>query len=116
MAKRKKELDGRTFDALSEAAKAKIVAEIEAEDPADRLARSKPLTREQRADWARRRKKMGRPKIGQGHRIVSVSLEAGLLKEADAYAKRHGLKRAQLVAQGLRTVMAGTERDARRSA
>jgi len=104
MVKRKKELDGRAFDALSGAEKAKIVAEIEAEDPADRLGRSKPLTREQRADW-RRRKKMGRPKIGQGHKVVSISLEAGLLKKADAYAKRHGLKRAQLVAQGLRRVI-----------
>ena len=54
MAKKKKELDGRTFDALSDTEKAKIVAGIEAEDPADRLARSKPLTREQRADWRRR--------------------------------------------------------------
>jgi hypothetical protein len=104
MAKRKKELDARTFDALSDAEKAKIIADIEAEDPADRLARSKPLTRQQRADW-RRRTKMGRPKIGQGHKVVSISLEAGLLKKADAYAKRHGLKRAQLVAQSLRTVI-----------
>jgi hypothetical protein len=108
MVKRRKELDGRTFDALSDAEKAKIVAEIEAEDPADRLARSKPLTPAQRADW-RTRKKMGRPKIGQGHKVVSISLEAGLLKKADAYAKRHGLKRAQLVAQGLRNVIGGSD-------
>ena len=59
MAKRKKELDGRIFDALSDAEKAKIVADIEAEDPAHRLARSKPLTRQHRADW-RRRKRMAR--------------------------------------------------------
>ena len=104
MAKRKKQLDGRTFDALSDTEKARIVARIEAEDPADRLARSKPLTQQQRADW-RRRKKMGRPTIGQGHKVVSVSLEAGLLKRADAYAKRHGLKRAQIVAQGIRSVI-----------
>jgi hypothetical protein len=29
----------------------------------------------------------------------------GLLKKADAYAKRHGISRAKLVAQGLQAVI-----------
>jgi hypothetical protein len=37
--------------------------------------------------------------------IVPVSTERGLLKEADSYARRHHLKRSQMVALGLRMVM-----------
>lgn len=47
----------------------------------------------------------GRPRVGDGAKIVPVSIERGLLKEADSFAKRHKLKRSQMVAQGLRLVM-----------
>jgi hypothetical protein len=47
----------------------------------------------------------GRPMVGKGAKIVPVSIERGLLKEADSFAKRHKLKRSQMVAQGLRLVM-----------
>jgi hypothetical protein len=47
----------------------------------------------------------GRPRIGKGAKIVPVSIERGLLKEVDSFAKRHKLKRSQMVAQGLRLVM-----------
>ena len=47
-----------------------------------------------------------RPADGrEGAKIVPVSIERGLLKEADSFAKRHKLKRSQMVAQGLRLVM-----------
>jgi metal-responsive CopG/Arc/MetJ family transcriptional regulator len=36
---------------------------------------------------------------------MSISIERGLLKEADSYAKRHNLKRSQMVADGLRLLM-----------
>lgn len=73
----------------------------------------KPLTAAQRALHRRAaargartaRAKMGRPKVGAGAKIVPVTIERGLLKEADAFAKRHQLKRSQMVAQGLRLVM-----------
>jgi hypothetical protein len=47
----------------------------------------------------------GRPVVGKGAKIVPVSIERGLLKEADRFAKRHKLKRSQMVAEGLRLVM-----------
>jgi hypothetical protein len=47
----------------------------------------------------------GRPMVGKGAKIVPVSIERELLKEADRFAKRHKLKRSQMVAQGLRLVM-----------
>jgi hypothetical protein len=49
--------------------------------------------------------KMGRPKVGAGAKIVPISIERGLLKRADAFAKRHRLKRSQMIAQGLQLLM-----------
>ena len=67
----------------------------------------KPLTAAQRARHKRAgaRAKAGRPKIGGGAQIVPVSIERGLLKQVDAFAERHDLKRSQMVAEGLRLVM-----------
>lgn len=47
----------------------------------------------------------GRPMVGKGAKIVPVSIERGLLKQADSFAKAHNLKRSQMVAEGLRLVM-----------
>jgi hypothetical protein len=47
----------------------------------------------------------GHPRIGQGAKIVPVSIERGLLKEVDDFARRHKLKRSQMVVEGLRLVM-----------
>jgi hypothetical protein len=67
----------------------------------------KPLTPSQRARWNKIQKGLqrGRPIIGAGAKVMSVSIERGLLEKADAFAKRHKLKRSQMVAQGLRLVM-----------
>jgi hypothetical protein len=63
----------------------------------------RPLTA---ADRALHRKARGRPTIGKGAKIVPVSIERELLTQADAFAQRHKLKRSEMVAQGLRLVMA----------
>ncbi len=63
----------------------------------------KPLTAAQRA--LHTRAKAGRPKIGGGAKIVPVSIERGLLERVNAYARRHQLKRSQMVAEGLRLLM-----------
>jgi hypothetical protein len=49
---------------------------------------------------------MGRPKVGKGARVISLSVERGLLELADAYARRTGMSRAQLVARGLENILA----------
>jgi hypothetical protein len=66
----------------------------------------KPLTA---ANRAAHRKARGRPMVGKGAKIVPVSIERGLLSQADAFAKRHKLKRSAMVAQGLRLVMANQD-------
>jgi hypothetical protein len=108
-------LTGKSIDAMSDAERARLAAELDAETPAQRLARAKPLNAKQRATWRAIRKKMGRPKIGKGSQPISLTVEKDLLKRADAYAKLHGLKRAELVAQGLRLVLAhGPDENGRR--
>jgi hypothetical protein len=99
MATRRKSLIDQ-FIAFSDSQKVRIVRQIEAETPEQRLARSRPLYARERAQW-RRFKKLGRPKIGKGGKASSLTVERDLLKRADAYAKRHGISRARLIAQGL---------------
>ena len=104
MKKRKSKLDPiERFLELSDAEKDAEVARFDSGiDPSE----WKPLTALQRKRWDKIQKRLrGRPKIGDGAKVLAVSVERGLLKEADAFAKRHNLKRSQMVAQGLRLVM-----------
>jgi len=93
------------FLALSEAEKAAELAPFErGEVP---RSRSRPLTPAERKMWNKIQKSLqrGRPTVGAGAKVMSISIERGLLKKADAFAKRHHLKRSQMVAEGLRLVM-----------
>lgn len=92
------------FIALPDSEKDRIVADIERETPSQRLVRSRPLSSKERKQW-QRFKKMGRPRVGEGAKTISLTVEKKLLKHADAYAKRHGISRATLVAQGLRAIL-----------
>ena len=93
----------RRFMKMTPAQRQAEVAEYDRED----LSTGKPLTVADKALHRRAaaKAKVGRPKVGQGAKIVPVTIERGLLKEADAYAKRHGLKRSQMVAEGLKLIL-----------
>lgn len=65
----------------------------------------KKLSPENRKRWARVKKKMGRPKIGKGVKVVSISVEQGLLAKADTLAKKLGISRASLVSRGLTRIV-----------
>jgi len=103
MKKTKSKIDA--FIALSGDQKEQIVSRMESETPSQRIARSRPLNARERAQWRRFKAKMGRPTIGGGAKTISLTVEANLLKRADAYARRHGVSRAGLVARGLQAVM-----------
>jgi len=96
---------GEEFDALSPQEKEKVWNYY------DRLIRSSELrdhTPEEAAIIAKQRRhhrKSGRPKVGKGAKMVAVTIELGLLNQADAFAKKHGMKRAEMVAKGLLSVM-----------
>jgi hypothetical protein len=94
------------FNSLSDEEKAAEVSPFEHENLGPGLP-GRPLTAAQRKQWSRIRQKArrGRPVLGQGAKIVPISIERGLLKEADAFAKAHQLKRSQLIAEGLKLIM-----------
>ena len=101
------ELTASKFLALPDAEKERIYRDIDRKAPGQLVAESKPLTPAQRRRWKRLRKKLGgRPRLGaNGTRVVSVTVEQGLLKRADALAKAKGLNRSQLFSEGLRLAM-----------
>jgi hypothetical protein len=68
------------------------------------LSETRPLTPAERRQLKQDKMKVGRPRIGTGTKIVSLTVEKGLLAWADAYAKQHGLSRARLVAQALESL------------
>ena len=65
----------------------------------------KPLTKGQRARFEAARRR-GRPAIGRGVKVISLSVERGLLEKADARARVAGISRAELFARGLRSILA----------
>jgi len=65
----------------------------------------KPLTPEQRANWDAARLKPGRPKNGRGVKVISLSVEKGLLSRADRLAKKLKISRAKLVSRGLEILL-----------
>lgn len=67
---------------------------------------TRPLTIEARHALARAANKGGRPRIGAGAKRINVTIEQSLLARTDAYARRHGLTRAAVVAKGLKKIVA----------
>ena len=92
------------FIALPDSEKERIFQEIEAESTESRLARSRPLNARERKQW-QKFKALGRPKVGKGAKTISLTVERDLLAKADAFAKKHGMSRANLVAHGLIAIM-----------
>jgi hypothetical protein len=69
------------------------------------LKESKPLSAADRAVLRRARKKGGRPRVGEGANRVLITVERGLLRRADSYAKRKGMSRSELIARGLKSIL-----------
>jgi hypothetical protein len=112
MPMKKKQNDVDAFLALPDAEKERIWESYNRVIP---FEETRALTPREQAEWdrfagtakaARGERRRGRPVVGQGAKRVQVSVEGGLLKRADAYAARHGLTRAQLVARGLKLALA----------
>ncbi|HSU65639.1 MAG TPA: hypothetical protein VLJ39_02100 [Tepidisphaeraceae bacterium] len=104
---RKTKMTASSFEALPDAEKNRILAEIESVSPAQRLAESRPLTAKERAQFEAFRQQVikrgaGRPKVGQGSKVISLSVEKGFLKRVDAYAKRMRMKRSELFLKSVR--------------
>jgi hypothetical protein len=63
------------------------------------------IMRRARVEVERKLKPRGRPKVGRGARRIMVTVERGLLSEADAEARRRQMSRSQLIAEGLKQVI-----------
>lgn len=94
---------GKPFTQMSAAELAKATQEFDREFVADSFA-SPPA--DAKARWKRARRKRGRPRTGKGVRVISVSVEKSLLRQSDAFAKKQGVSRASLIAEGLKRVLA----------
>lgn len=81
---------------------AKATAEFDQEMVVER---SRELTPAEQSRWERARRKPGRPKVGKGAQVISVSLEKGLLTRADRLARKLQLPRTQLIALGLEALL-----------
>ena len=71
---------------------------------------SRRLTAAERKAWESARRKPGRPRRGAGVKVISVSVERGLLARSDALARNLGISRASLIERGLRAVLGAGER------
>jgi hypothetical protein len=91
------------FMAMTPEERDKAVAEFDCEFIMDTF---KPLTPEMHERWERAKRKPGRPLVGRGAKVISVSVEKGLLSRSDALARRLKVRRAALIARGLRAVLA----------
>ena len=67
----------------------------------------RPLSPQGKAEHAKARRKarLGRPPIGKGAKRVLITVERGLLKRADSFARQHGMNRSELIATALNTVI-----------
>jgi|GEM_PF-3016070 len=99
-------LTGRIFDAMSAAEKQAVYDEIDSMSRQELLTKLRPASPDDIAR-AQRIVRRGRPKIGKGTRQISITVEADLLKEAEAYSRKNGLKRSELISQALRQMLAG---------
>jgi hypothetical protein len=94
------------FEALTDAQKEQVYREIDREHPNDRLSRSTSLTPADRARHRKFLRKGHSPKGGKNHiKVISLGVEEELLRRADGYAKKKGLKRAQFINEAIRQVL-----------
>jgi hypothetical protein len=74
------------------------------------VTKSRPLSQAERDAWEKARRKPGRPRKGAGAKVISVSVERGLLSRADLLARALGVSRASLIERGLKAVLGSAGR------
>lgn len=70
-----------------------------------RYEETRVMNKAERAQWNRAKRRRGRPRKAETAARVLITVERGLLNEADALARSQGVSRSQLIAQGLRTLI-----------
>jgi len=103
----KKTLPGKPITQMMTKELSQATKEFEREFVADSFGPPGPTAREQ---WRRAKRKRGRPRQGRGVKVISISVEKGLLSRCDTFAKRLGITRAALISRGLRAVLSAAPR------
>jgi len=65
----------------------------------------KPRTDAQKTQHRRAKRRAGRPVVGKGAERVTITMERGLLRAADQFARKTNMSRSELIARGIRVVM-----------
>lgn len=87
-----------------------MVAEFDREFIADSFG---PMDAKAKALHQRAKKKRGRPRLGAGSQVISVTIEKRLLRQVDQLARQLGISRAKLIAVGLFKMMKAGARSER---
>jgi hypothetical protein len=66
----------------------------------------RPVSARARSRLKKARRRPGRPRQGEGAKVISVTVEKSLLARSDALAKNMGVTRAGMIARGLKAVLA----------
>ena len=93
------------YDRIMALSDAEKDAEVAKYDRGIDLRDTKPLTPAQRKLWNKAKRKRGRPRVGKGVEVISLSVEKDLLRKADQLAESKGISRAALFAKGLQAVL-----------
>jgi len=74
-------------------------------DQSGTIDRTRPMTLAERAEERKARRRVGRPRIGRGSERINITIERGLLAEADAVARRQKIGRSELIARSLQQML-----------
>lgn len=66
--------------------------------------KARPMSGPERAQ-ERRARRRGRPRVGKGSQKIHITLERGLIKQADRFARQKGLPRSELIARALAAII-----------
>ena len=99
----KKKTNVSSFDSLTPEEKEAIFKDCERIQPQE----GQPLTAADKREHRKAGLRVGRPRVGRGVKRINISMERGLLKTADTFARKHGITRARLIAQSVKTYLAG---------
>ncbi len=98
----KKALPGKPITQMMTKELSQATKEFEREFVAESFGPPGPMAREQ---WRRAKRKRGRPRQGHGVKVISISVEKGLLSRCDALARKLGVSRAALISRSLHAVL-----------
>ncbi|HSU68779.1 MAG TPA: ribbon-helix-helix protein, CopG family [Tepidisphaeraceae bacterium] len=105
MSKSKRLMTGEEFDALPDSEKERIWQEIDRMTPEELAASSRPLNKEEKAQWARAERKIARRKAVQKIRKLSIKLEDRLVDRVERLARREGVSRDQIIERSLKRTL-----------